>query len=182
MTTEPEIVATSPPAGVTCGEVTVVVSEWACSKSGDERPHDCCCWPWSPSSYPLPNFPGPWFLVLYLLLPKNKTNKTKKRQPETRWRLRTGGLTRTGSTHWNYASEPEMKQTESHIQQAQPTTDLWLWITVNTPPIQLILRERERKSWNWKLLYFQRNFFWKAKKKKKRWNLVHALLFWGILN
>lgn len=95
-------VATTPRVGVTFGEVTAGASGWVCSKSGDERPHHHSwywrCWrsPNPPSSYLKPKLPRSQFLVL---------SSPKKWQPETRWRLRTRGLTRTGSTHWNYASE-----------------------------------------------------------------------------
>lgn len=130
-------VATTPRVGVTFGEVTAGASGWVCSKSGDERPHHRSwywrCWrsPNPPSSYLKPKLSRSQFLVF---------SSPKKWQPETRWRLRTRGLTRTGSTHWNYASELKLKQ----LNQAQPTTDLWQWITAKTtlPTIPTTLRRR----------------------------------------
>lgn len=60
MTIAPTTVATTVPAGATCGAPTVAASGWACSKSGDERPppppppshlYSCCrCWRPCPSN------------------------------------------------------------------------------------------------------------------------------------
>lgn len=158
-------VATTPRVGVTFGEVTAGASGWVCSKSGDERPHHHSwywrCWrsPNPPSSYLRPKLPRSQFLVF---------SSPKKWQPETRWRLRTRGLTRTGSSHWNYASELNWNNWIKH----NPQRTYGNGSPQKQPPHNPHYTEMKKRSWSQKLLYFL----------KKRWNLVHALLFWGILN
>lgn len=153
MTIELAIAATSLLAGVTCGEVTVDASVWACFRNGDEQLHDWC-WPCPSSSYLIPNFLVPGYYLS--LFPK-------------KWKMATGNTMTLTYTrfyaHWIYTMElcfgTWAETTESHTASTTYIGLMAMDLCKHTPKPAYTVKT---KSWNGKLLYFKKNFFLNEKK------------------